>query len=215
MSDVVNPDAVQRRPTRRDEQARQTRRAIVDAAHGLFLADGFAATTMPAVAARAGVAVQTVYKIFGSKPKLAKAVFDIAIAGDDDERPLIERAALKRVRNEPDPLRMLQLYGEFLATVAPRHVPVQLVIRDAAASDAEAVAVWEELQQERLNGMTVFADNLHSRGVLRKNVSVDDARDTIWTYNSAEIFQLLVIARGWTPQRYGRWIAEALIAALL
>ena len=215
MSDVVNPDAAQRRPTRRDEQARQTRRAIVDAAHELFLADGFAATTMPGVAARAGVAVQTVYKIFGSKPKLAKAVFDIAIAGDDDERPLIERAALTRVRNEPDPLRMFQLYGEFLATVAPRHVPVQLVIRDAAASDAEAVAVWEELQQERLDGMTVFADNLQSRGVLRDDVSVDDARDTIWIYNSAEIYQLLVIARGWTPQRYGRWVAEALIAALL
>jgi len=215
MSDVVNRAAAPRRPTRRDEQARQTRHAIIDAAHQLFLADGFAATTMPGVAACAGVAVQTVYKIFGNKPKLAKAVFDIAIAGDDDERPLIERAALTRVRNQPDPRRMLQLYGEFLATVAPRHVPLQLVIRDAAASDAEAVAVWDELQQERLNGMTAFADSLHRRGVLRNDVSVEDARDTIWTYNSAEIFQLLVIARGWTPQRYGRWIAEALIAALL
>jgi AcrR family transcriptional regulator len=214
MGDSVKADAV-RRPTRRDEQARQTRRAIVDAAHDLFLADGFAATTMPAIAGRAGVAVQTVYKIFRSKPQLAKAVFDIAIAADDDERPVRDRAALTRVRNESDPRRMLRLYGEFLATVAPRHVPVQLVIRDAAAGDAEAVLVWEQLQQERLAGMTMFANNLASRGVLRDDVSVDDARDTIWTYNSAEIFQLLVIERGWTPEHYGQWIAEALIAALL
>jgi AcrR family transcriptional regulator len=214
MSELVNP----RRPyisATRTEQARRTRRAIIGSAHTLFLADGFAATTMPAVAAHAGVAVQTVYKTFGNKPQLAKAVFDVAIAGDDDEGPVVERQALSAVRAEPDPHRKLQLYGQFLATVAPRHVPVQLVIRDAAANDPGAQSVWHQLQAERLTGMTAFATALHDEGSLRSDVTVEHARDTLWTYNSAEIYQLLVIERGWTPDRYGTWVAAALTAALL
>ncbi len=214
MSGEVKP----RRPyhsTARQEQSRRTRRAIVDAAHRLFLSEGFAATTMPAVAAAAGVAVQTVYKAFANKPRLAKAVFDTAIAGDDDTVPMLEREALSKVRDEPDPRTMFRLYGDFLATVAPRHVPVQLVIRDAATADPDARAVWAELQAERLAGMTTFATALRDRGHLRDDVGVDDARDTLWTYNSAELYELLVIERGWSPQRYGRWVAAALTAALL
>ena len=214
----MNGDVKPRRPyhsTTRKEQARRTRRAIIDAAYQLFLSDGFAATTMPAVAASAGVAVQTVYKAFANKPGLAKAVFDTAIAGDDDTVPMVERDALTTVRNEPDPRRMFRLYGEFLATVAPRHVPVQLVIHDTATADPNARAVWTELQAERLSGMTIFATTLHDRGHLRHDITVDDARDTLWTYNSAELYQLLVIERGWTPQHYGQWIAAALTAALL
>jgi AcrR family transcriptional regulator len=203
------------RSTTRQEQARRTRVAIIQAAHRLFLANGYAGTTMPAVAAAAGVAVQTVYKTFANKPRLAKAVFDTAIAGDDDTVPMLEREALTKVRNEPDPNTMFRLYGDFLATVAPRHVPVQLVIRDAAATDADARSVWVELQAERLAGMTVFATNLRDRGQLRADITVAEARDTLWTYNSAELYQLLVLERAWTPHKYGQWVASALIAALL
>jgi hypothetical protein len=106
-------------------------------------------------------------------------------------------------------------YGVFLAEVAPRHVPVQLVIRDAATADPEARAVWAELQAERLWGMTMFARALHDDGHLRPGISTNEARDVLWTYNSAELFQLLVIERGWSPKRYGRWVAGALTAALL
>ena len=109
----------------------------------------------------------------------------------------------------------LRLYGEFLSEVAPRHVPVQLVIRDAASSDPEARAVWAELQAERLKGMALFAKALHEDGNLRPGMSTSEARDVLWTYNSAELFQLLVLERGWSPKRYGRFIASALIAALV
>jgi AcrR family transcriptional regulator len=201
--------------SRRQEQARRTRWAVLEAARQLFLERGFAATTMPAIASTAGVSVQTVYKAFGNKPRLAKAVFDVAMAGDDEPVPLLQRASLGRVRDERDPRTKLRLYGEFLAEVAPRHVPVQLVIRDAATSDPEARAVWAELQAERLKGMTLFARALHDDGHLRPEVSTNEARDLLWTYNSAEVFQLLVLDRGWSPKRYGRWAADALIAALV
>src|SRR5690349_17199859 len=122
----------------RQQRAERNRGAVLRAAQDLFLEHGFAATTMPAIAAAAGVSVQMVYKAFGNKPRLAKAVFDVAIAGDELPVPMLERPLLARVGDEPDPRRQLQLYGEFLAEVAPRHVPVQLVIRDAAGHDPEA-----------------------------------------------------------------------------
>src|SRR5215472_1060406 len=166
--------------SRRQEQARDNRWAVLQTARQLFLEHGFAATTMPAIASAAGVSVQTVYNAFSNKPRLAKAVFDVAIAGDDEPVPML-----------------------------------QLVIRDAAASDPEARAVWAELQAERLKGMTVFARALHDDGHLRPGVSADEARDVLWTCNSAELFQLLVLERGWPPERYGRWVAEVLISSLI
>jgi AcrR family transcriptional regulator len=207
-----------RRPydsSNRRQQATRNRRAVLAAAHRQFLELGFAAATMPSIAAEAGVSVQTVYKIFGNKTRLAKSVFDVAIAGDDEPATLLEREALGRVRDEADPRHRFELYGAFLAEVAPRHVPVQLVIREAAASDPDASAVWRQLQEERLRGMTMFAGELHAQGNLRAGVSKVEARDVLWTYNSAEVYELLVIERGWSPARYGRWIAAALIAALL
>jgi AcrR family transcriptional regulator len=188
---------------------------VLEAARRLFLEQGYAATTVAAIAADAGVSVETVYKGFGSKPGLVKAVFDVSIAGDDDPVPLMQRDRIQRIRDEPDPRVQLRMYGEHLTDSSPRAVPVQLLVRDAAASDPGAAGVWAEMLAERLTGMTHFASELHEHGNLRPDLSLDDARDILWTYNSAELYELLVIHRGWNPDRYGRWVAEALIAALL
>jgi AcrR family transcriptional regulator len=212
------PSVKPRRPydaSGRQEQARRARLAMLQAAHRLFLERGYSATTMPAVAEAAGVSVQSVYKAFGNKAALLKAVFDVAMAGDDEPMPMLQRAALGRVRDEPDPRRKLELYGEFVAEVTPRHVPVQLLARAAAVTDPEAAGVWEQLQAERLAGLTVFARALHDEGHLRPGVPVEEARDLLWTCNSPETYDLLVLQRGWTPERYGRWVADSLIAALL
>lgn len=215
MSDLVNGKRRQYDSSGRREHARRNRAAIIGAARDMFLDRGFAAATVPAIASAAGLSVQTVYKVFGTKPRLAKAVFDVAMAGDDEPVPMLQRTALARVRDEPDPRTKLHRYGEFLAAVAPRHVPIQLVIRDAAAVDPDARTVWAELQAERLKGMAQFARALHGAGHLRAGVSIAEARDVLWTYNSAELFELLVIERKWSPKRYGRWVADALVAALV
>ena len=201
--------------TRRQEQARRNRTAMVRSASDLFLERGFAATTMADVAQASGGSVQNVYKVFTNKVGLAKAVFDHAIAGDDEEKPMVERSSRFEVREEPDPRRKLVLYGEHLAAVAPRHAPFQLVILDAAAGDADAAEVWEMLQAERLRGMKMFADDLAAGGHLRAGVTAAEARDVLWTYNSAELYRLLVVNRRWSAERYGRWVAQALMNALL
>ena len=167
MSPAVNPrrsyDA-----SGRQEQARQNRLTVLRAARRLFLEHGYAATTMAAVAGSAGVSVETVYKAFGNKAGLVKAVFDSDIVGDDEPVPLMEREFVQRNIAEPDPRRKLETYGEHLAQTLPRAGPIQLVVRAAAAADPAAAAVWAQLQQERLTGMTAFANHLDGGGHLRR-----------------------------------------------
>jgi AcrR family transcriptional regulator len=214
MPTEVNP-ARRYESRRRDEQARASRRAMLDAAGDLFLEKGFAGTTLPMVAAAAGVSLQYVYKMFGNKAGLVKALFDVSIAGDDEPVAVRDRAAISAVRAEPDPKRKLELYGQHMVSVAPRIMPLLLIVRDAAASDRAAAELWAVLQAERLTGMTHFADELHRGGHLRQGVSRTEARDVLWVHNSLEIWDLLVTQRGWAPRRYGRWITQQLVAALL
>jgi AcrR family transcriptional regulator len=199
--------------TGRQEQARAGRRRVLDAATRMFLERGYADTTVPAVARAAGVSAQSVYKAFGNKPGLLKAVFDVAMAGDDEPMTMMQRKALTRVREEPDPRRKLRLYGAFVADTAPRHTPIQLLARAAAGADPEAAGVWEQLCAERLHGMTMFAQGLAAH--LRDDVSVDDARDLLWAHNSPELYDLLVNVRGWPLAKFSRWLSDSLIAALL
>jgi AcrR family transcriptional regulator len=201
--------------TRRKEQARQTRAAILDAAGALFRERGYARTTVAAVAAAAGVSVETVYKAFGNKAQLLKGVFDVAIVGDHAAVPMLQRDLVRRIEAEPDPRRKFELYGEHLARAGPRAGPVQLLVRAAGAGDPEVAAVWEQMTTERLVGMTEFARHLHDGGHLRDDVTLEEARDVLWTYISVELYDLLVVQRGWAPERYGAWIARAVAAALL
>ena len=201
--------------SRRQEQARATRAAVLDAARELFVDRGYARTTIAAVAARAGVSVETVYKAFGNKPGLVKAVFDVSIVGDDEPVPMMQREFVRRNLAEPDPRRKLLAYGEHVGVALPRAGPVQLVVREAAATDPGAAEVWEQLQQERLTGMTAFATHLAEGGHLREGVTMEEARDVLWAHNSVELWELLVRLRGWSDERFGRWVGHQLVAALL
>ena len=218
MAQPVKTPATPRRSydsRRRQEQARQTRHAVLDAARTMFLDRGYARTTIAAVASAAGVSVETVYKAFGNKPGLAKAVFDVSVVGDDEPVPMMQRESTLRNMAEPDPRVKLTVYGEHIAAVAGRTGPLLLVLRAAASTDAGAADVWATLQQERLTGMTHFGGHLDDNGHLRAGVSAEEARDVLWTHNSVEMWDLLVNQRGWSLERYGQWTGRQLIAALL
>jgi AcrR family transcriptional regulator len=218
MSPDVNPRSGRTRAydsTRRQEQARQTRRAVLEAAHRLFVEQGYAKTTMAEVAGEVGVSVETVYKAFGNKPGLVKAVFDVAVVGDDEPIPMVQRELVQRIEAEPDAREKLRIYGEHLVTTGARTAAILLVVRAAAATDDGAAELWEQLQAERLTGMTAFAKHLDEGGHLRKDVSAAEARDVVWTHNSVEMWDLLVIQRGWSAKRFGTWVGRQLIAALL
>jgi AcrR family transcriptional regulator len=201
--------------SRRQVQARANRAAVLAAARRRFLEHGYAATTLAAVAADATVSVETIYKAFGNKPGLLKSVVDVAIVGDDEPVPMMEREFVQRNIAEPDPRRKLTMYAEHFAVTGARSMPMALVVRQAAASDPAAAAVWQQLQTERLTGMTAFGEHLHAGRHLRRGVTAEEARDVLWTYTSPELWDLLVNERGWPPARFSKWQAAALIAALL
>jgi AcrR family transcriptional regulator len=201
--------------TRRREQARATRARVVAAANEAFVQHGYAATTMPSIAAAADTSVETVYKSFGNKAALAKAAFDVAVAGDDEPVPIMMRPAILAIKAEPDPRRKLERFGVHVGEISGRIGPIMLVVRDAASTDSGAADIWATMQAERLTGMTLFAEELAGNKSLRRGVSVDEARDVLWTHNSVELWDLLVRQRGWTNARFGRWVGRQLIAALL
>ncbi len=197
----------------RRERARQTRDHITDVAKELFLSGGYADTTVAAIAAAAHVSVETIYKGFGGKPGLVRAIIDKALAG---EGPVPAEQRSDHIRDtEPDPRRILAAWGGFTAELAPRVVPIILLARDAAAGDPEVAAVLDQISAARLERMTVNARGLASAGHLRPGITVDQAADIMWAYSSPELYELLVLRRRWTAELYGQFIAQALIDTLL
>ncbi|MGB0093940.1 MAG: TetR/AcrR family transcriptional regulator [Solirubrobacteraceae bacterium] len=199
--------------SRRRERARQNRRRIIDTAERMFLRDGYAGTTVQAIAAAAGVSADTIYKSFGGKPGLIRAIRDHALEG---KGPIpAERRSDEIQQRESDPRAIISAWGGFVAELAPRASPILLLIRDAAASDPEVCALRDELDADRLKRMTHNARRLRDAGHLRPGISLAQAADILWAHSSPELYELLVLRRGWTPQRYGQYVADAMINALV
>lgn len=199
--------------SRRAEQARQTRAEVVEAAQRLFLRDGFAATTIALIATEAEVSVETIYKAFGGKPGLVRAICAAALAGQGPI-PAETRSDELQIR-EPDPRKIIRGWGMLTVEVAPRVSPILLLVRDAAATDPQMADLRAELDASRLRRMTRNARNLAAAGHLRDDITVEQAGEVMWTYSSPELYELLVRGRDWPPERYGAFVADAMIAALL
>ncbi len=198
----------------RRAQARQRRREIVIAARELFETDGYQATTIAAVARRAGVSAESIYKGFGTKAALAKAVFDFVIAGDDEPVPMAERPETQAIQAEPDVRRKIELYVDGLNLRQERSARVQLLIRDGRHHDETLRETWQTLLDERLTGMTMFGRHLVDSGQLRDGITVEEVADVLWTYIAVELYELLVVHRGWSLERYAAWIGRAITDAL-
>jgi AcrR family transcriptional regulator len=199
--------------SRRQELARQNRRAVLDAARGLLLEHGYAATTIGQIAGQAGVSVETVYKAFGNKAALAKAVFDVTVVGDLEPVPMAERPEIRVVEAEPDARKKIELFFATYPARRSRTAGIERMIRDAAATDAAAAAVRDELIAELHRGMTMFATRLVGDGGVRAELTVADVADILYAYVSLEFYELLMM-RGWSQERYARFVTDALIAAL-
>lgn len=198
---------------RRRQQALRTRAAILETARQLFLTRGYAATTIASIADTADVSVETIYKAFGGKPGLVRAIWEQGLAGAGPV-PAEQRSDDMRAL-ETDARKVIQNWGTFTTEVAPRVAPILLLIRSAADTDAEMAALREEIAEARLSRMEHNARHLHDRGDLRQGVALAQARDVLWLYSSPELYELLVLRQDWPLERYGRFVAEALVAALL
>ena len=201
--------------SRRREQAAATRRDILEAAQRLFERQGYAATTMAAIAAEAGVALKTVYLAFETKSGVLRALWNQLLRGDDGEAPVAERSWYREVVEEPDPQRQLRLNARNSRVAKSRIAGVLRVIREAAPVEPDTGALWERIQSEFHANQRVIVERLAERKALRRGLDVDRATDILWTLNHPDVWQLLVGKRGWTPEQYEQWFGETACSQLL
>ena len=202
------PGSVKRRydATGRREAAARTRAAILDAARELFAERGYSATPMTAIADRAGVALDTVYAAVGRKPELARLLIESAISGTDQAIPAEQRDYVRAIQAAPDAETKIAVYAAAITAIAPRMALVLGIVQQAAPTEPDLAALWTEIAERRADNMRRFVANLAAVAPLR--LDPGEAADIVWATNATELYQLLVGQRGWTPQRYERFLAD-------
>jgi TetR/AcrR family transcriptional regulator, regulator of autoinduction and epiphytic fitness len=216
----VPADALARKPRRgyvsttRTHQAQQTRKQVIEAATRLFVEQGYAATTMRAIAGEARVSLPTVELLFGTKAQLLHVVIDVAVAGDDEQVPVLSRAWAADAQSARDLADFLSAVALVLSEAQARSAGVMLAAYEAAATDPDIqlLILDREAQRERTTGWIV--DGVVKRAGLRSGLGRAGAIDTVWLLMDPVVFSRLTRQRGWSPDRYASWFADG-VARLL
>jgi len=203
------------RSPRREQQARVTRAQIIAAAARRFLARGYAGTTMRAVAADAGVALPTVELVFGTKAKLLKAVIDVAIAGDDEPVPMLEREWARQAESVAGAAGFAAVCAGQLAESARRAAGLTLVALEAARTDPDIAAVAAQLMAQRQVMAAWIVDGMRRRSRLPDGIGHAAAVDTVWALMDPALFCRLTHDRHWSPARFRDFFADAILRLLL
>ena len=199
----------------RQEQARQTRARILDAAQKLFSERGFANATMGAIASGAGVATDTVYATFRNKQGVLHALLDVRVAGDELPIGVLDREGPQAVKVDRSQARQVARFAEDVTGILERARPVDDIMRGAAAVDPDIAALRSRMQEGRYDNMRQLASWLTANGPLRDGMSEADAATIAWAVASPEVHGLLRVGRGWTQERYRDWLAATLTRTLL
>lgn len=210
MEDAVRPAA-----GRRARKALATRHRVLDAAENLFVRDGYAATTIAAIAEEADVAVQTVYAVFGNKRTVLSELLAIRVAGDDDAIAMQGREQWQAIEREPDPGRQLALLAALATQIGNRIGGLYQVLAGAAGSDPDMAELYRKQQDARYEDQQRLARSLARRGALKEDLPEAAAADIMWTIANPNTHYALISERGWTPGQYEQWLAHMLTCALL
>ena len=206
-------DSVNTRPydtSRRAERTQASKRAVVEAAHELFLARGFADTTVDAISGASRVPIATVYRLFKTKTAILKQVIDTAVVGDDAPVPLGDRAVVKDAQAADDPKAMTAAWAHVARQVFDNTAALRLVLRVAAALDTEAAALQDSIEEQRRVGQARVARALADRGFLAAGLKEAEARDIVYALMSIDTYRILRLEQRWSGARYERWLASAL-----
>ena len=200
---------------RRARKALETRRRVLDAAETLFIRDGYAATTMTAIADQADVAVQTLYAVFGNKRAILIELIDVRVVGDDHAGPLSDRNDWQAMERERDPSRQIALFAAIATRIATSSAAINEVMIAAAGADSEIAAIHEQQRHARYRDERRLARSLASKGALRPGLNAAQAADIIWAIATTRTYRALVGERRWTADQYERWLNDLLTRELL
>ena len=201
--------------TRRQAQARETHRQVIEAARRLFAEYGYAGATIDAIAQEAGVAPETIFATFGNKRTILAALIDVAVGGDEQPIPLLQRPGPQTVLQEIDPVRLLQLFAADISGILERVAPVFAIMRVAAKTEPDIAELLKNRLEQRLRNLTAVAQRLAAQNALREDLTVEQTAEIIWTITSPEVFSLLTVDRGWSRERYAHWLDDTLARLLL
>lgn len=199
--------------SRRRQAARTTRARILEAATAAFLTRGYHGTTIRQVAEAAGVSQETLYKTFGGKAALLKAVYDVALAGDDEAIPLAARPEALAVRDATSLAEAAQRYAELAQLISGRTDPLLRVLLTSRGTDKALDDFARTIDRERHTGATFFVTAWHRAGWLRADISIEEAIDSVWALNSPQL-RWPLLDRGWSEEQYARWLAGLLVHVL-
>jgi AcrR family transcriptional regulator len=198
----------------RGERAAATRRSIMRAAHQLFCVRGYQGTTMAAIAAEAGVAIQTVYFVFHTKPELLTAVIDAAVRGDTPVPPE-ETSWWRESTSSPDARDAISAFVRGVTEIQGRVGELDLVVRAGAGTDPELGEVWAHHERLRQQAFRSLAQTLEQRGFLRDGLGVGDATDILMTLMGPMTYLAFTRDRLWDDERFVAFTRQALADALL
>ena len=193
----------------RTAQAAATRHAVLEAARALFTEHGYARTCIAAIAARAGVAVDTVYAAAGRKPALLRELVETSLSGTDHAVPAEQRDYVVRFRAASSAREKIAIYAAAVSQIGVRLAPIHLALAEASTTDRDCAALRAEIDARRANNMRLLAADLRATGELRPDLTDDEVADIVWSMNAAEYRALLVGGRGWSAERFGAWLADA------
>lgn len=199
---------------RRREAAAATRRAVLEAARLRFEEDGYAATSIAAIAADAGVSAATVYVAFETKGGLLRAVWHLLLRGDRDDVPVAQQGWYREVIDAPDAETQVRLNARNSRRVKQRVWPLIDVIREAAPGDEEAGGLWARIESEFHANQREIVVSIDAKGGLAAHLDVDTAADVMWTLNHPSVYGILR-SRGWDDDRYEEWLTGAFRSQIL
>jgi AcrR family transcriptional regulator len=194
----------------REKQAAATRSRIIDAAAALLLEKGFAGMTVAEVARRAGVSPQTVYAVFSSKAGIIIAAIEDRMF--HDERNL---DAVRQMRNAADPVPVLRGAAKLIRNFYEGNVPAFTAVYGTRLVSPRLAELEKELSDLRRERQAPLAETLVASGRLLPHLDGEAVRDLLWVLSGSEIYHLLVVRRGWSPDRYEEQLAALLIASLV
>ncbi len=199
----------------RDERARLTRQRLLAAARDAFVARGYAGTTMRLIAAGAGVSVPTAELLFRTKAGLLKAAIDVAIAGDDEQVPVLDREWTTPARRASTVDALLSTVVGVLGPAQERSAGLVLAALEASATDADLAVLGEQLVRQRETTVGWLVDRITDLAALRPELTRQDAVDTVWLLMDPAVFVRLTERRGWSVPRYQDWVARSVRSLLL
>lgn len=200
--------------TNRRALAVDTQRRILDAARDLFARDGYANTTMTAIATHAGVASQTVYASARSKRDILKLLLDLAVSGPEAV-PVAASDEWRTLDAEPDPQVKLRRFVTLHTRICVQEAPILSIAAEAAGADLEIRELVQSNTRRRYADQRRLAASMARKGHLRPGLSTSRAADIIWTLASEQVFLALCSERGWTSAAFEEWLTDQLVHALL